>query len=122
MKTQMHAMRHCQEHAKPTGDDIISTVKPCWQSEAWKRFQKVKITVRAPTSQTKISSFPVYTITLTPEFLKIFPLNNICILFHIALYFIIMKIVIRTQINLYFRSRVFISHIESMKAVKSSVY
>ncbi len=30
VKTQKHAMNHCQEHAKPTGGDITLTVKPCW--------------------------------------------------------------------------------------------
>lgn len=30
MKTQKHAMKRGQEHAKPTGVDITLTVKPCW--------------------------------------------------------------------------------------------
>uniref|UniRef100_A0A672JZ12 F-BAR domain-containing protein n=1 Tax=Sinocyclocheilus grahami TaxID=75366 RepID=A0A672JZ12_SINGR len=38
MKTQTHAMKHCQEHAKPTGGDIISTVKPCWPIRSLKKF------------------------------------------------------------------------------------
>ncbi len=38
MKTQKHAMKHCQEHAKPTGGDIISTVKPCWPIRSLKKF------------------------------------------------------------------------------------
>ncbi len=36
VKTQKHAMKHCQEHATPTGGDITLTVKHVGQSEAWK--------------------------------------------------------------------------------------
>ncbi len=38
MKTQAHAMKHCQEHAKSPGGDIISTVKPCWPIRSLKKF------------------------------------------------------------------------------------
>ncbi len=38
MKTQTHAMKHCQELAKPTGGDIISNVKPCWPIRSMKMF------------------------------------------------------------------------------------
>ncbi len=38
MKTQAHAMKHCQEHTKPTGGDIISTLKPCWPIRSLRKF------------------------------------------------------------------------------------
>ncbi len=38
MKTQMHALKNGQEHAKPTGGDIISTVKPCWPIRSLNKF------------------------------------------------------------------------------------
>ncbi len=38
MKTQAHSMKHCQEHTKPTGGDIISTLKPCWPIRSLRKF------------------------------------------------------------------------------------
>ncbi len=38
MKTQAHAIKHCQEHTKPTGGDIISTLKPCWPIRSLRKF------------------------------------------------------------------------------------
>ncbi len=69
MKMQKHALKHCQEHAKPTGGDIISTVKPI-------RSLKKEITAHAPTSQAKISGFIIYSITKI-EFLKIVTLPGV---------------------------------------------
>ncbi len=75
----MHALKHCQEHANPTGGNIISTVKPCWPIRSLKKFPVGgdTVTAHAPTSQAKISGFVIYTITLQPEFLKIFTLAGV---------------------------------------------
>ncbi len=71
MKTQNHTMKHCQEHAKPAGGNIISTVKPCWPIRSLKKFPVGGD--NNATSQAKISGFAVYTITLQWVFENIHP-------------------------------------------------
>ncbi len=70
MKIQKHAMKLCQEHAKPTGGDITLTKKPCGPIRTLKKS-------RTTTSQAKISGFTGYTTALQPEFLKIFILAGV---------------------------------------------
>ncbi len=73
MKTQKHAMKHCQEHAKPTGGDIISTIKPCWPIRSLKKFP-VGGDNSACSDITSQNICLIQMITLQLEFLKIFTL------------------------------------------------
>uniref|UniRef100_A0A672QE79 Estradiol 17-beta-dehydrogenase 2-like n=1 Tax=Sinocyclocheilus grahami TaxID=75366 RepID=A0A672QE79_SINGR len=77
MKTQTHAMKHCQEHAKPTGGDIISTVKPCWSIRSLKNVPVGGDNSTGSDVTSQKLRFAVYTTTLQSEFLKLFTLAGV---------------------------------------------
>ncbi len=71
-------MKHCQEHAKPTCGNIISTIKPCWPIRSLK-----KLPVdgdNSACSDVKCQNLRFcspHMTTLQPEFLKIFTLAGV---------------------------------------------